>query len=518
MADAWTRIKCPQCGLVCQTREQLPPNPQVRCHKCQHVFRIAVPAPKSPVPSVANEELSPVSSKAADSTDAELGPPAAPLDLRRSLGEWRWAIVLTLGTVAFLLVVSGLSRLGSRSTPKVELKPMTASFTARTGEAIRVGYYGRPKELHAILGSRDIFIRNPTNAMVTDSARAVDGRLGRFCEVEILEGEYQGKKVQVEEHDLDLGWSRPKDASAESTPADSPSPTSFVCCFATIALPALGVFLLRRSTVGLARRVAQEREEERRRIERENQRVYSEMREVDATNLGIDRANLNTMKSVATLLARAHVKTLSVKRLQGRHHDDYGRLIEERWNKELLYFYNHIVVPAFLEKKLPHVPQRISALDACRQSDPSLGDPIEVTFLGDLKALVNELLDNYESSHSAPLVNVESLSPLEFESHCVSTLNANGWSASTTKASGDQGIDILATKQGKRAVFQCKKYSSPVGNKAVQEAHAGRSFASADLAFVVSNADFTQFARELASKCNVHLIHYSELTDLDRYL
>lgn len=88
-------------------------------------------------------------------------------------------------------------------------------------------------------------------------------------------------------------------------------------------------------------------------------------------------------------------------------------------------------------------------------------------------------------------VNIDRLTPTEFEAHCASLLVKGGWSAKITQASGDQGIDIIGERNGLKAVFQVKKSSSTVGNKAVQEVIAGKSFASADLAFVVSNAGFT---------------------------
>ena len=64
-------------------------------------------------------------------------------------------------------------------------------------------------------------------------------------------------------------------------------------------------------------------------------------------------------------------------------------------------------------------------------------------------------------------------------------------------------------------MFQCKLYSYPVGNAAVQEAISGKIWASADSAFVVSNADFTPSAKALAAKVGVHLVHYSMLKNLD---
>lgn len=64
----------------------------------------------------------------------------------------------------------------------------------------------------------------------------------------------------------------------------------------------------------------------------------------------------------------------------------------------------------------------------------------------------------------------------EYEYACAQYLKRNGFiNVQVTKASGDQGIDIIATK-GKKYGIQCKYYSAAVGNKAVQEAYAGANF------------------------------------------
>ena len=49
-------------------------------------------------------------------------------------------------------------------------------------------------------------------------------------------------------------------------------------------------------------------------------------------------------------------------------------------------------------------------------------------------------------------------------------------------------------------VLQCKLYARPVGNKAVQEVAAARTFYDAGFAAVVSNADYTEAARRLARR------------------
>lgn len=110
---------------------------------------------------------------------------------------------------------------------------------------------------------------------------------------------------------------------------------------------------------------------------------------------------------------------------------------------------------------------------------------------------------------------LQNLSPTEFESACADLLQNEGWKTQLTMASGDQGVDVIASKPAKRVAIQCKRYAKPVGNKAVQEVIAGKAFVGADFACVVSNAQFTRSAKELASTAGVLLLHFDELRKLD---
>jgi restriction system protein len=110
------------------------------------------------------------------------------------------------------------------------------------------------------------------------------------------------------------------------------------------------------------------------------------------------------------------------------------------------------------------------------------------------------------------------LTPNEYEHFCAAQLRSAEWTARVTTQSGDQGIDIVAEKGQVRAVFQCKLYGAPVGNKAVQEAAAGRLHEQAQYAFVVSNNDYTRSARQLATTTGVILIHHTDLRNIDSIL
>jgi restriction system protein len=111
--------------------------------------------------------------------------------------------------------------------------------------------------------------------------------------------------------------------------------------------------------------------------------------------------------------------------------------------------------------------------------------------------------------------DVSSLSPLAYEDYCALVLRDAGWRAHTTPLQ-DQGADVVAVLRGTKAVIQCKMYTRPVGNRAVQEVLAGRMYYGAHIAVVVSPTSYTFSATELASRTQVLLLHHDELHLLER--
>lgn len=94
--------------------------------------------------------------------------------------------------------------------------------------------------------------------------------------------------------------------------------------------------------------------------------------------------------------------------------------------------------------------------------------------------------------------DIDLMSGSQFEWFVSYLFNKLGYSAEITKASGDQGIDVIA-KKGKAVVaIQAKCYSKPVGNHAIMEAVAGAKYYNATKTMVVTNNGFTKSARELA--------------------
>ena len=107
-------------------------------------------------------------------------------------------------------------------------------------------------------------------------------------------------------------------------------------------------------------------------------------------------------------------------------------------------------------------------------------------------------------------------SGIEFEQFLQYIFTRLGYDAQATKASGDQGADLILRKNGTVLVVQAKFYDRPVGNKAVQEAAAALRFYNGNRAMVVTNSTYTNSARELAKKNDVMLIDKDQLQELIR--
>lgn len=112
----------------------------------------------------------------------------------------------------------------------------------------------------------------------------------------------------------------------------------------------------------------------------------------------------------------------------------------------------------------------------------------------------------------------DEMSGEDYEIYCKNILIEAGWNMEQTSKTNDQGVDLIGYICDFKICIQCKRYSNPVGNKAVQEIIAGKQFYGGTHAVVVSNAGFTKSAETLAAKTGVILISDIELEKLEDYI
>lgn len=204
-----------------------------------------------------------------------------------------------------------------------------------------------------------------------------------------------------------------------------------------------------------------------------------------------ERFMIAVMEKVVTLIDQ-HLATLVRKRRRMIRIDDYGVEDPTEWQKEIQHFLNKVARPT---------------LTSAEASLFTSG--VGYRFV----RLVDDRVKAGMETIPVPKALPADLSALDFEGLCAEVLREKGWRASTTQASGDQGADVVADKNGLRLVLQCKLYAGTVGNKAVQEVAAAMPHYGATHGVVVATNGFTKSAITLAQSTGVHLLHFDDLGD-----
>ena len=179
-----------------------------------------------------------------------------------------------------------------------------------------------------------------------------------------------------------------------------------------------------------------------------------------------------------------HFDVLYTKYSQLRYQDEYGIWHNEKWNKELDYFFRN-VFSEDIRLKLYY------------------GSFFNAYFYSKIK---QEMEKDVISQEVRELKTGD-----DFEEFIKAILQHKGLNVRKTPRTGDQGVDLIVKTDTSKIAIQCKFYSKPVGNKAVQEVAAGKVFYKCDQAIVVSNQPYTISAKKLAQNLNVLLLNEKTL-------
>lgn len=216
---------------------------------------------------------------------------------------------------------------------------------------------------------------------------------------------------------------------------------------------------------------------------------------------------------VARLVAAQHARALYIKSRQLITEDAYGNRDATGFYREIDYFIGEVLTRDEQFREIVRANRDIAvplAHSICGDGQGTLRHKVgeEITGIVATYRFINDKIEP----------DLEAVSPIEFEILCAQKMENAGWDAELTKASGDQGADVICRKDGISIVLQCKLYSAPIGNKAVQEAFAARSYYGLDHAAVVSNQPYTKSATELANMTGVLLLDFHDLGGIDARL
>lgn len=206
--------------------------------------------------------------------------------------------------------------------------------------------------------------------------------------------------------------------------------------------------------------------------------------------------------------AQQHRKELASLRIRLLVKDEFGHIDIQPWRDKVMYFVEKVAnvdlgKESFTNKELLPGGGRFRTV----HYDTYILTP-NTAF---------QIVDKIAKNAQKEIENHEyrpNMTGVEYEELCGEVLKKAGWEVQFTKATGDQGVDILAKKDGITAAVQCKRFAKQVGNKAVQEVIAGKSFYNADKAVVVAPNGFTPSAQDLAAASDVVLTDHNILQDL----
>ncbi|MEH6938320.1 restriction endonuclease [Bacillus sp. JJ664] len=140
-----------------------------------------------------------------------------------------------------------------------------------------------------------------------------------------------------------------------------------------------------------------------------------------------------------------------------------------------------------------------------------------------LNEIINELRINVEANKRTKLIKenisieqIDLMTGIEFEHFLKSLFDKRGFKSVVTPGSGDQGVDLILYKDGRKIAIQAKRYSvtNNVGNKAIQEVNTGMQFYECNEAYVITTSDYTRSAVQLAMKVEVKLVNRNNLVAL----
>lgn len=124
-----------------------------------------------------------------------------------------------------------------------------------------------------------------------------------------------------------------------------------------------------------------------------------------------------------------------------------------------------------------------------------------------------EFIQELNLRNGLTIDNIDEMTGIEFEHFLCRLFKYEGYKATLTKASNDQGADLILERSGERTVVQAKRYFSAVTNTAIQEVVAAKALYKCANAMVVTNSYFTKSAIVLALSNKVTLYDREKLKE-----
>lgn len=105
----------------------------------------------------------------------------------------------------------------------------------------------------------------------------------------------------------------------------------------------------------------------------------------------------------------------------------------------------------------------------------------------------------------------KSLSGIKFEEELSALYEKNGFDVYLTPTTGDDGVDIILRKDGKKIIVQCKAHKNPVGVEPARALYGALMHLKADNAILASRSGFTSGVFNFVRNKPITLVSLDEI-------
>lgn len=168
--------------------------------------------------------------------------------------------------------------------------------------------------------------------------------------------------------------------------------------------------------------------------------------------------------------------------------------------KFIPFIYYLIYREKFVEKRFFRSDKIINSFESCYEIFSTYENHYKIKAYS--KSLATPRI---EYGVKVTIDDIDLMTGIEFEEFIGNLFENMGYAVTLTKASGDQGVDLIVEKNKDRIGIQTKCYTSTVSNKAVQEIIAGLRYYDLGKGIVITNNYFTAPAKKLADVSNIAL-------------
>ena len=140
--------------------------------------------------------------------------------------------------------------------------------------------------------------------------------------------------------------------------------------------------------------------------------------------------------------------------------------------------------------------------------------PTDTLMLPDCGSLPNSWARGTSTPHVNNRDKLKTMDGLEFEHWVAHLFRRAGFQVEVTQASGDHGIDLVASSQGRLIAVQCKRWDGTVGEPILRDLYGAMMAMNAHSGCLVTTGSITAQAHQFAKDKPISLLDFDSVMEI----